>query len=766
MTMTSIEHITDGLLTEKAFSRRSLLKAGGALVLVASVPVALRPGVAKADLEPTAIQSWLAVQADNTVLAFSGRTEVGVGTRTGFSQIVAEELDVPLESVKLVMGDTDKTTEGGYSAGGVIITGGSNMRKASAYARAALLDLASKQLSVPVDSLTVKNGVVSGGGKSATYADLVKGQVLNVSMPVTGTYDGFGMVVGGNPKLKDPSTYSIVGKPVPRLDIPGKITGNWTYVQDVTVPGMLHARIVRPKTLGSTLVKVDGFGSRKVPNVQVVTKGNLVAVVAPTEWEAITAARLLKVTWTDWAGLPGNGNTASAMRKATNVRATVAKKTGDLAAAQAAAAKKVSASYETPFEYHAPIGPFTAIADVAADGTTKIWSAGSGPQLVRGRIAQQLSVPVSKVTVYHHEGASWFGRTSINADDAATEAALISQAVGKPVRVQWTRQEDHMWSYKSPPHLHDMEAALDANGNITGWHHVNWTMTTDTRNVGAILAGLPGNAVPPASGGFGATWIYDKIPNVLLEGRGLQYFGADAPSGVGLRTGILRSPGDAQSNFGVENFMNEVAAAAGADPIEFRIRHTSDKRAIGVLRAVQQAARWQTRPSPAAGAKATGAKTVKGRGVAATLRALDDTWIAAVAEIEVTPSTGHVQVTHVTVAHDSGFVVNPTIVKQNIQSGVLQTMSRIRKEEVTFDKSNVTSKDWQTYKIGTMADAPKLTIVLINDKDFNTYPPGGVGEPIANLIMPAIAGAFHDATGKIVRKTPLTAGNVKAQLKA
>jgi CO/xanthine dehydrogenase Mo-binding subunit len=766
MTMTSIENITDGLLTQKAFSRRALLKAGGALAVVASFPVALRPGVAHAEVDATQLTTWLAIRADNTVLALSGRTEVGVGTRTGFSQIVAEELSVPLDSVKLVMGDTDKTAEGGYSAGGVIITGGSNLRKVAAYAYQALLDLASTQLSVPVSSLSVKNGVVSGGGKSAKYSDLVKGQVLKVSFPVTGTVDGFGMVVGGSPKLKDPATYSIVGNPVPRLDIPGKITGKWTYVQDVKIPGMLHARIVRPKTLGSTLVKVDGFGKKKLPNVQVVTKGNLVAVVAPTEWEAITAAKLLKTTWTDWAGLPGSGNVQQAMRSSKTVVPRVNRQLGDVRATLASAAKKVTSSYETPFEYHAPIGPFTAIADVASDGTAKIWSAGSGPQLVRSRIASQLGVPLAKVTVYHHEGASWFGRTSVNADDAATEAALISQTVGKPVRVQWTRQEDHMWSYKSPPQLHDMEAALDAKGNLLAWHHVNWSMPTDVRNVGAILAGLPGNAVPAPGGGFSATWIYDRIPNVLLESRALPYFGADAPSGVGLRTGILRSPGDAQSNFGVENFMNEVAAAAGADPIEFRKKQTSDPRALGVLDTVVKASGWQTRPSPAPGASSTGSKVVKGRGVALTLRALDDCWIAAVAEVEVTPSTGHVQVTKVTVAHDSGFVINPTIVKQNIQSGVLQTMSRVRMEEVTFDKSNVTSKDWQSYRIGTMADAPKLTIVLVNDKDFAKYPPGGVGEPIANVIMPAITGAFLDATGKVVRKTPLSAGNVKAQLKA
>jgi CO/xanthine dehydrogenase Mo-binding subunit len=650
------------------------------------------------------------------------------------------------------------------------------MAKVAAYARQALLELASKKLGTPVSGLSVKDGVVTAGSAKVKYSELVSGQVLNVVMPVAGKTLDFspGVRITGEPKLKDPTQHKVVGKPYPRLDIPGKVTGNWTYLVDMKLPGMLHARMVRPTTLGSTLVSVGTLDAKKFPTARVLVKNNLVGVVAPNEWEAIGAAQAVAATtkWSDWAGLPGNGNIGKEIR-ATAVTRNVQRNTGDTAAALLAAKQRVAGSYQTPYHQHAPIGPHVALADVRGDGMIHVWSQTSVAQILRQRVASIMGAPVANVIVHWLDGSSQYGRTSLGGDDATADAVILSSLVGKPVRVQWTRQEDHMWSVKSTPQLHDIEAGLDANGNITAWNHQTWSVPADSRMLGAILAGAPGQNPPAAGGGFAGEWIYPKVPNVTVVGRGAPQFGVTAPNGVGLRGGILRSPGQYQSTFGLESFMNEVAAAAKADPIEFRRRHMTDERGIGILNAVEAASKWKSRPSPAPGAATTGTKELIGRGVAVAKRSTDGfggatpdygTWVAAVAEVAVNPDTGKVRVTKMTIANDSGYVINPSGIRHVLESGTLMEVSKTLHEEVAFDKTKVTSKDWQGYPILTMAEAPALNLVLVRNSPTNRS--NAAGEPISNPIAAAIAGAFHDATGKFARRLPLRPENVKAILKA
>jgi nicotinate dehydrogenase subunit B len=543
------------------------------------------------------------------------------------------------------------------------------------------------------------------------------------------------------------------------------VTGAYQYVTDLRLPGMLHARMVRPSTLGSTLVKVDGFGGKTFPGVKVVTKGNLVAVVSANEWDAVQAADALKVTWTKWSGLPGSENIGKAMRSSPNPVNSTAVTKGDARAALAANGKPLEVSYEMPVVQHAPIGPHAAIADVAADGSIHIYSATSIPQILRESIAGMMSTSIDKVVVTHYEHSSQYGRTSLGGDDPVADAVLVSSLVGAPVRVQWSRTEDHMWSYKVGPMLHDMQASFDAEGNLAAWHHLNFAAGFDSRMLGGILAGMPGSTkTPPPGGGFGALWIYDKVPNVLIEGRGVSEFGTTAPSAVGMRFNIMRSPGNLQSAFGMESFMNEAAMHAKADPIAYRIRHTTDPRAIAVLQAVRKLSRWKNRASPAPTAAATGSDEVVGRGVAVALRndGVGAAYVAAVCELGVTPSTGKVRLKHFWIANDSGLVVNPTGLGRVIESGVIQTASLALKEEVTFDTSSITSEDWSSYPLLTMAETPKIEWVFVGNSPSN--PPAPAGEPIANVISPAITAAFLDATGKAMRRLPMKPKYVKSAL--
>jgi CO/xanthine dehydrogenase Mo-binding subunit len=746
-----------------ALSRRTFLKAGGALVVMAAVPAAVGLPLARSAaaagpypaLDPTALATWLTINADGTVIARSGHVELGHGVQTGLAQIVAEELDVPFASVTMVLGNTRETPDQGVTAGSTSIrVAGAQLRQIAAEGRAALLKLAGDRLGAPVAGLTVRDGVVTDGSKRVTYGELVKGRVLTSVAPITVSgYGGFRMSVAGTAKPKDPSQYSTVGKRMPRVDVHDKVTGTATYVHDVRVPGMLHARVVHPKGIGSTVVSV---GDVSVPGTRVVRKVNLVAVLAEREWDAIKGAQGLQVTWSDWNKLPPSDGVYAALRRLP-ARDRVQTSRGDADAAIGGAAQVLKATYQTPFENHAMIGPSCAVADVRADGTATVWSATQYPQGLQKDVATLLGTTPANVQVVRHEGAGCYGRLSANYDDAATEAVILSQAVGKPVRVQWTRADEHRWEPHGPGTAHDLAAGLDGSGNIVAWKHEAWMPTnSDSTELGAALAGRPLNGT-----GVGA-WTGPNLYTFASSyevAHGLPELGAaDSPHGFGLRTTFLRSPGQYQITFAQEAFVDEVAARAGRDPLQFRVAHLTDQRAIAVLQAAARAASWEARPSPKQGASVHQG-VVEGQGAALVLR--DGTYAAGVARVAVDPATGRVQVKSVTVAQDAGLIINPTSIERQVESAVLQTTSRALLEEVTFDSANVTSLDWSSYPILPMADAPSVNTVLI---DHPEIAPTGVGEPAVNLIAPAISNAIFDATGVRLRTLPFRPDAVKAAL--
>jgi nicotinate dehydrogenase subunit B len=767
-------------------SRRQFVKAGGALVVGFKV---IGPGILKTSakpalfmnsLDPSVGTSWVEIHPDNTVLIRTGKSDFGQGsTFTAYRQIVAEELSVPFEAITTVIsGDTDRTPDG---SGAFDFLGGGtpNIRKAAAYTYQALLDLASEKLGVAKDKLSVKDGVVSGGGKSISYGDLVKGQQLKLTIPVKGDLTSImGLSIEGNPPMKPVNEYTVIGKSFKNSVISSKVGAKETWATDVRLPGMLHARVVHPKTLGSTLVSAGQIDKTKFPNSQVIVKGNLVGVVAPTEWEAIQAAEQIgsSTKWTDWKGLPGNEKLHKYLREEADwTSATVTKgegNKGDVAPLLASAHKKHSATYQFSYMKHAPIGPTMAVGDVKPDGTVHIYTHNQNPQALRGEIAMMLKTTPDHVIVHSYPGPGHYGRSNGGNAGAEDEAVLLSQAVGKPVRVQWMRADDLQWSTQSSASYSDIQIALDEKGKIAAYQVDHYMPAMqDDRPIGAVLAGLPTMAAPNPHGDFVTNtangledaWVYAPILNVAEHGHGTYQVGEKAsPIAVGLRDHSMRTPGQFQQNYPRELAISEAAVLAGADAIQFRIDHTSEERAIGVLKAVRDASGWDSRPSPSHNAASTGATPVRGRGVSLMLRS--GSYWACVCQIAVTPSTGKIVVEKYTIAVDPGIVVNPIALKRNVEGGAIMGISHALFEEVTFNESGILQDDWISYPIPTMSDIPEIKVVLLNNPKVGAY--GGGSEAANALAAPAIAAALHDATGKVLRRLPLKPAYVQSTLKA
>jgi nicotinate dehydrogenase subunit B len=551
-----------------------------------------------------------------------------------------------------------------------------------------------------------------------------------------------GLVVLGDPPMKPMSEYKVVGKSHPMPGTPGKVTGKTQWSCDVTLPGMLHARMVRPATLGSTLISAGALDKTRFPNAQVITKQNLVAVLSPDEWEAASAARSVAsgTKWTEWSGLPGSEHLTQALRD--YEWGAPSESTGnaaDVNAALAQASRTISATYEQPYMKHAPIGPFVAVADVRGDGTATVWTHSANSQGLRAQIANMLGVPIEKVVVRWLEHAGQFGRTTFGGDGAEGDAVILSQLTGRPVRVQWTLQDDLAWSASSPGWVEDITCGLDDHGCVTALRSAFYSaQSNDARIVGAILAGLP--CSQPKPGYWIATvWPYDKIQSRREEAYGMPNLGADSPT-AGLRGLIMRTPGQRQQNFALESLLNEAASCAGIDPIQFRLLHTTDQRLIDIIHATAKAAAWEPRPSPHPSARRTGSAPVTGRGVGIMIRE-NSCWMG-IAEVTVTPDTGAVQVTKFTIGADCGKIINPRQLERCMRSGVVMGVSEALKEEVTFDKGKITSTSWSRYKILTMAETPEVKVVQISrdDKGF-----GGGSEGANAVCTPAVAAAFFDA---------------------
>jgi len=767
-------------------SRRGFIKAGGILVVGFSFvgPELLKgdtakPTTFKNSLDPTLPGSWIEIHPDNSVLIRTGKSDFGQGsTFTAYRQIVAEELSVPFEAITTVVsGHTDLTPDGS-GAFDFLGHGTPNIRKAAAYTYQALLDVASEKLGVPKDKLSVKDGVVSGGGKSISYGDLVKNQQLKLTIPVKGDLTSiFGLTIEGNPPMKPVSEYTVIGKSYKNSIISSKVAAKETWATDVRLPGMLHARVVHPKTLGSTLVSAGPVDKTKFPNSRVIVKGNFVGVVAPTEWEAIQAADQVAAgtKWSEWKGLPGNAKLYQHLREEADWTSAPVEKSkeskGDVGPVLASAHKKHAATYQLSYMKHAPIGPTMAVADVKSDGTVHIYVHNQNLQALRGEIATMLGTTPDHVIVHSYPGPGHYGRSNGGNSGAEDEAVLLSQAVGKPVRVQWMRADDMQWSTQAAAAFSDVQVAIDEKGKMAAYQIDHYMPAMqDDRPIGAVLAGLPSMSAPDVhSGGVTSTvngledpWVYAPVPNVIERGHGTFQVGQKAsPLAVGLRDHSMRTPGQFQQNYPRELAISEAAALAGADALQFRIDHATEERAIGVLKAVRDASGWDTRSSPGPNAVSTGATPVRGRGVSLMLRS--GTYWACVCQIAVTPSTGAIVVEKYTVAVDPGIVVNPTQLKRNVEGGAVMGIGHALFEEVMFDESGITTDDWNSYPIPTMADIPEIKVVLLHNPKVGAY--GGGSEAANALAAPAIAAALHDATGKVMRRLPMKPAYVQAVLK-
>src|SRR5271165_3197905 len=775
-----------GLGFVPTLSRRQFVKAGGALVVGFSMigPEILKGDTArtatfKNSLDPSLASSWIEIHPDSTVLIRTGKSDFGQGsTFTAYRQIVADELSVPFEAITTVVaGDTDRTPDGS-GAFDFLGRGTPNVRKAAAYTYQALLDLASERLGVPKDKLSVKDGIVSGGGKTISYGDLVKGQQLKLTIPVKGDLTSiFGLTIEGDPPMKPVSEYRVIGKSFKNSIISSKVAAKETWATDVRLPGMMHARVVHPKTLGSTLVSAGPLDKTKFPNSQVIVKGNLVAVVAPTEWEAIQAADQLAsgTKWTEWKGLPGNAKLYQHLREEADWKSAPATKgdanKGDAGPALAASHKKLAATYQLSYMKHAPIGPTMAVADVKPDGSVHIYTHNQNPQELRGEIAMMLRTTPDHVVVHSYPGPGHYGRSNGGNAGAEDEAVILSQAVGKPVRVQWMRADDIQWSTQSAAAFSDVQLAIDEKGKMVAYQIDHYMPPMqDDRPIGAVIAGLPTMPAPDVHNdfitstaiGISDPWVYAPVPNVVERGHGTFQVGQKAsPIAVGLRDHSMRTPVQFQQNYPRELAISEAAALAGTDALQFRLDHASEERVIGVLKAVREASGWDTRPSPRPGAVSTGSTPVRGRGVSLMLR--NGTYWAFVCHIAVTPSTGAIVVEKCAMAVDPGIVMNPAQLKRQVEGGVVMGISNALLEEVMFDESGITQDDWISYPILNMSDIPEIKVVLINNPKVGTY--GGGSEAANALAAPAIAAALHDATGKVNRRLPLKPAYVQAVLK-
>jgi nicotinate dehydrogenase subunit B len=724
--------------------RREFLKGAGALIVSFGIP---DPGFAQGAPDPRLQQldAWLAVGADGQVTVFCGKVELGTGVQTALAQIVAEELDVAFTRVFMLMGDTALCPNQGPTVGSqTIYRAGPQLRQAAAEARKTLLEMAAAGLSAEPAQLKVTDGIVTApDGKNVTYAELVGEKKI-------------ARAFSGTAKPKSPDQHAVVGKPIPRVDLPGKVFGTHAYVQNLRMPGMLHGRVVRPPMPEARLDRVDEASVKGLPgNVRVVVKGNFVGVVADREEQAIRAARALKVEWIQGVELPKMQD-MPAFTRATPSRDTVLAASGSVDAALSAASKTYQAQYYVPHQMHGSIGPSCAIASVTAEGAT-LWSPTQSSFNLRDSVAVVLGLPRDKVRLIWVEGSGCYGHNG--ADDATADAALMSQALGKPVRVQWMRHDEHGNEPKGAAMVMELRGGLDPQAGVAAWDYHVWSPGHAGRPAGngpgntlaGAQLGLPDNLLATgADRNARPTYVF---PNSKVTLHLLQ-------SSV-LRVSSLRGLGSPQNTFANESFIDELAHAAGADPIEYRIRHLKDERAIAVLEAVAKLAQWAPRPAPRGGSNA-GSGSFTGRGVAFVHYDNYSGYAAIALQVHVDRASGKVSVERVAAAHDCGLIVNPDGLKNQIEGNIVQTLSRALLEEVKFDTAKVTSVDWARYRILRFSDVPEeIAITLINRPD---KPSVGAGEPAASPIMAAVANAIFDATGVRLRSVPFTPERVKAAL--
>ena len=752
-----------------SFARRSVLLGGGALVVSIGAAVSLETVLSigqayaqgsKPPLTPDQLSSFIAVNADGTVSAYFGKMDMGHGLNVAIGQMVAEELDVPFKTVKVIMANTDVTVnQGGASGSTGIQLGGKQMRMAAAEARRVLVEMAAGLLSTPADKLVVNDGVVSAAdGKSEriSYAQIIGGKYFNVQLDWNKKL-GNDLYAPGKAQPKNPSEHKIVGQPIKRDDVAPRVFCQEDYCTDIKLPGMVHARMIRPAVAGSVPVKVDEASINYIPSAKVVWDKGFLGVVADKEWDAIQATEKLKVEWSAVAPpFPEQASLYGHIRKATARKRQVEKENGNVDEAFKTAARVIEAEYEWPFQSHASMGPACAVVEIK-DGNVTCWSGSQKTHFVQEGVAETLGLPLDKVHVIWAMGPGSYGRN--DADDCAADAAVLAKAVGKPVRLQYMRDHGTGWDPKGPASIHTARAALDASGKVTAYEftskgfsrvdvNTNGGKPHDTlagQTMGVALKSGDGFGVPAESYAFDNKRLaWETIPPLLDR---------SSP----LRSAHLRDPVGPQIHFASESFIDEVATAVNADPIEFRLRHVKESRDVAVIKAAAEKAKWDTRPSPRR--DQTGNK-VSGRGIAYAQR--NGTRVAVIAEVDIERASGKIWARKFTVAHDCGQIINPDGLAKCIEGNIVQGVSRTLWEEVTFDRNAVTSVDWVSYPILDITETPgQVDVVLINHPEL---PPTGAGEPSIRPVAAAIANAIFDATGVRIRRVPFSPDRVKAAL--
>jgi CO/xanthine dehydrogenase Mo-binding subunit len=721
------------------------------------------PGLVRVD-DPSgeASQSWL-VLTEAAITVYSGKVELGTGVQTSLTQIVVEELRLGVADVKYVQGDTLlSVSQGGTTGSKSVQNGGVQLRQAAATAFAELQNRAVAALNVDPHKLDASHGVFSAKGRSVTYAELLR----------TGS-----SVLPLDPAapLVDPRDYRVVGTSQPRVDLPGKTDGTFRFLHDIAPTGTLHGRVVRPPGRNSRNPVIGNLDRARAIEgfVDVVQQSRFIGVVATSQWAAARAANPatgITVTWSDGPALIPQADLPTALRDPVNHYKTVVEQDDGVAPLLAAASTVVTAQYFTPFQMHGTMGASTAVADIRSETDpatgirATVWSGTQNVTALRGAIAGLLGLPTTAVRVIYEESSGCYGHDGV--DDCAADAALLSRAVGAPVRVQWTRQDEHGWEPYGGAQAHDMAAALDKKG-ITAWSHLIYAPTANSRptatNPGTLLAGALSGLLPdplPATSvdtsGRNAPVTYDFPQRV--EARLIKSFETAGPTSAAPsapltyripRTTALRSLGGFSNSFANESFFDELAHAGGHDPLKLRLDSLSDKRAIAVLRAVRDAA-WHTRPK---GGDGTGA------GLAFHQYEVVNAYVATYVEVHVDPATGQVHVDRVVVAHDCGLIINPDGLRNQIEGNVVQGISRALKEEVRYTGDRITSLTWQSatpgaaYDVIRFNEVPDIEVILIDRPD---EPALGAGEPTIGTVAGAIANAVFNATGTRIRGLPIT----------
>jgi len=779
-------------------TRRTFLQMSGALVVSFSAASILDAAdvvqgpfdTRRSHVDPAQLDSWLAVGADGNVTAYSGKCEFGQGMFTAQIQLVAEELSVPVSRVKLIQCDTSICPDQGTTSGSQSTPTNFNERnlaQAAATAREVLLRLGSERLGVPVDRLSVSDGVISVKGAADTrvsYGELVGGKRFDVT-------------VNAHAPRKAVTDWKVMGTPVPRVDMTEMATGTFEFVHNVRVPGMLHGRVVRPPAVGATVASVDESSVRGMPGlVKVVVRKNFVGVVCEKQWQAIQAATKLKVAWTAGAGLPAQRDFYDYLRKRPARDAAVVD-SKDVERKLAAAASVLKATYLHPYQMHGSMGTSCAVADVQGNKAT-VWSPTQSAYPTRNGVAAVLGIPPDNVRVVYVRGSGCYGING--ADTVSYDAALLSHAVGKPVRIQLSRQDEMAWENYGFAYVIDQRAGVDSSGTIVAWDYESWSPSLGGRpgydQPGNVVTGMlvgfepavpdVARAVPDVA--RAVPDVARAVPDVARAfqareraPRGPLRNGSNAvPSylagcidgscnGAGtirservvthtiaspFFTGPLRSPARLQNTFAHECFLDEIAAHVKADPVEYRVRHLSDPRLREVVQAAAKAAKWQPRQSPQ--------RTGSGRGIACVAYEGDNGYVAMVAEVDVDQSSGRIRVSKIVVAQDCGPITNPDGMKNQIEGGALQGMSRALGEEVTWDDRKVTSIDWRTYRSLPLGfDVPEVESVLINRPGVEA---SGAGETAITIVAAAVGNAVFDATGARIRQVPFTPERVKAAL--